>query len=440
MNNWLLALAHAFVPQPHDVNARSIEPFASFESQLAAIRRAQENARPWRAASVAEALGVPAILSAVSLISGTVGTLSLEAWRRGVRLDDPDQIPRIIQRPNPFTTAREFFRDTAYYIATRGESWWWTAARDPDGVALSLYPVPPWEIQVEANEFNRLRPKITWGNRVMRNEDMRHITYLPGVNGRGVGPLQMAGVAVSVTVEAENWAANFFSGSIPSMVGTTDLDLTPDELGDLDKQWVEKASNLPRWLTLGMKMSESPFNAEKAQLTETREHNVGNAARMFNMPGALIEFQMGGSSLTYQNQENIWSDFQRRCLSPHYLEPIEQEMSDLLTRSTVSRFNLDQLLRADPKTRAEFYEKVVPLGYPQEEMLRREGIVPGAVDFAPVPLGTPAQIPTQLPYQDQLRTRAELREVRCPSGHLVGKVAGPAEIVCKSCHKLAVAS
>lgn len=432
MANWLTSVARAFVPQP--LEERSIEPFASFEDQLAAIRRAHETARPWRVASVPEALGVPSILSAVSLISNTVGSMSMEAYRQGVRVDDPAAVPRIIQRPNPFTTPREFFRDTAYYLATRGESWWWVAARDPlDNTPLSLYPIPPWELVVEQNDKDRLKPVVRWQNRVMRNEDLRHITYLPGALGRGVGPLQHAQVAVSVSVEAETWAANFFSGSVPSLVGTTDLDMTPDELADLDKQWVEKPNNLPRWLTMGMTLSDTPINPEKAQLSQSRQDNVGNVARMFNMPGALLEYNMPGASLRYQNDVQMWTQFQRQCLSPNYLEPIEQEMSDLLTRSTVARFSLDQLLRADAKTRAEYYEKVVPLGImPVEEAMRREGFAPGAVDFAPVPFATPAATPAALPFNER-----NLAEVRCPKCHrLNGRASGFIEVKCPRCGTL----
>ena len=107
---------------PIDVQARSSE-FPSFETQMAAIQRRGRNT--FREASVDEALGSPAIFGAVSLIANTIGTLSFEAYRKGVRMvDDP---PRLIQRPNPFTTLGDFLRDTAYFLATRGEAWWWVA-------------------------------------------------------------------------------------------------------------------------------------------------------------------------------------------------------------------------------------------------------------------------------------------------------------------------
>jgi HK97 family phage portal protein len=439
--SWLTTLGNLFVPEP--IQTRASE-FADLESQLAAIRRQQAQPRPWRLASVQEALGVPAILSAVSLISNTVGSLSMEAFRSGALVTDPNQTPRLIQRPNPRTTAREFWMKTGFYFATRGEFWWWVAHRDIDGNADALYPVPPWEITVEQNDRDRLNPTIRWMDKVMPNRDMRQQMYLPSSDGlRGVGPLQLSGASVSVTVEASNWAANFFAGNLPSLIGTTDQDLDANDLQALDDQWNEKAGNLPRWMTNGMKLEVPPFDADKAQLTESRLFQVGEVARMFDMPGALLEYNSPGSSLTYQNQADIWQDFQRRCLSPHYLEPIEQEMSDLLTRSTVGRFNLDQLLRADIKTRFEVYGLGIDKGiYGPEYPQAKEGIVPGNVDFAPVPFSPPAADPGPIPTT--VRTAAV--EVRCQHPHpsqpskacnySFGMLSAPYSVRCHRCKQV----
>jgi HK97 family phage portal protein len=419
---------------PLDVQARHASDFPSFEEQMAAIQRRTRDT--YRTASVGEALSVPAIFAGVSLIANTIGTLSLEAYRKGILMSQEDA-PRLIQRPNPFTTLRVFLRDTAYHLVTRGEAWWYIAARDPiDGSPLSLYPVPPWEITVAENDSNRLRPEIKWSDRTIPNDDIRHITYLPGRDLRGSGPLQECGAAVSVAVEAQQWAANFFSGSIPSIVGTTDQDMTEDELVAMDRQWNEKPPNMPRWLTNGLELSDSPFDPAKAQLNESRQHNVGDVARMLNMPGSLLEYQMSGSSLTYRNDEGIWTDFARRCLSPHYLEPMEQEMSDLLTRSTVARFNLKQLLRADAKTRMEVHKTAIEAGiYDAATAAIEEGYAPGAVDFAPVPFAPPQAVPTLLPPNRELGlARSAMEEIRCPKCHRVnGEASGAFRTVCKRC-------
>jgi HK97 family phage portal protein len=425
--SWLTDLGRLFVPEP--VQTRS--EFPGFDEQLAAIRNAQAQPRPWRLASVQEALGVPAILSAVSLISGVAGSLSMEAFRSGALVSDQTQIPRLLLRPNPRSTAREFNLKTAFYQATRGEFWWWVAHRDTDGNPDALFPVPPWEIVVEPNDRDRLNPTIRWLARVMPNADMRHQMYLPGPDGlRGVGPLQLAGAAVSVTVEASNWAANFFAGNLPSIIGTTDQDLDENDLKALDLQWQEKPGNLPRWASNGMSFEFPPIDADRAQLNDTRAFQVGEVARMFGIPGPLLEYQMSGSSLTYRNEEDIWSDFQRRCLSPQYLEPIEQEMSDLLPRTVVGRFNLDQLLRADIATRFETYKIGIESGiYGPEFAQRKEGIIPGNVDFAPVPFSPPAADPGAIP----MRTRS-LEPVRCSHCKaLIGEASGAYRLVCRRC-------
>ena len=307
---------------------------------------------------------------------------------------------------------------------------------------MSVIPAPPWEI-TSSRRPTGLRPIIRWGDRIVPNEDMRQIQYLPGRNGRGFGPLQKLGAAVSVAVESEQWAANFFSGSLPSVIGTTDQDMTGDELDAMDQQWMEKPPSLPRWLTNGLTMSDAPFDPEKAQLRDVRDANVGDAARMFNIPGALIEYQMPGSSLTYRNDETIWTDFQRRCLSPHYLEPMEQEMSDLLTRSTVARFNLDQLLRASAKERAEINAINIASGiYTAEYAAMREGITPGGVDFAPTLPALPQAVPTSLPGDSPATLappplfalgRAAMVDLKCPKcGRIAGRVVRTLRRSCAS--------
>jgi HK97 family phage portal protein len=386
--------------------------YPSWEQQLAAFHRLPT---AWAPASVNEALTVPAIFRAVTLIANTVGMLNLETYRNKVLLTDPLDIPRITVRPNPRTRPRVFWRDTAYYMATRGEAWWWIAKRDIDGNPISLFPVPPWEIVVEANPRNRLEPFIRWADRKMDNDDMRHITYLPDHSGlRGVGPLQMCGAAVSVAVEAQEWAANFFSGSVPSIVGQTDSDLSKEEAQALDEQWAEKPTNLPRWLPLGIKVEDFTLDAAKAQMVESRRFNDGQAAVMFGIPGSLLEYSMPGSSLTYQNVEGEYMKLVRTCLQPNYLEPIEQEMSDLLTRSHTTRFNTNEVQRADLKSRSEVFKNLVEAGIAVEvaaQVVGFETLDPEAINVAPV-LAAPPQAEIERVPPD-IRTAHDASEMRC---------------------------
>lgn len=399
--------------------ARTAPPEGSLDDLLLRVQGLRN--APWRMPSVREALGVPAIYRAVSLIAGSVGFLAVEAYRNGERLDAADT-PMLVRRPNPLQTPRTFYRDTGYYLASRGEVWWNVANRDGDGNASALVVVPPWEVTVTQNDRDRLRPFIEWGGVRMPREDMRQITFMPDETAfgsyRGAGPLQICQAAISVAVESQEWAANYFaSGGSPSVLikAAGELDTDPvtgvSEADTLREQWIDKPNNVPRVIDAGIEdVSEFGVNVQGAQMLDARQHETGNAARMFGIPGSLLEYQQSGSSLTYQNLEGEFTKFVRACLAPNYLEPIEQEMSDLLTRSTTARFAVGGFERADAKTRAEIYNLLVPLGIISVEQAQRaEGIIPGDIEYAPVPPAPPAAIPAPIPARSEARTTDPLR-------------------------------
>lgn len=422
------------------------------DDQISTLRRRRAGAiKPWRTPSIREALGVPAIFRSVALISNTCGSLTLKALRKGVLIDDAER-PQIIIRPDPNRTPRAFFRDTVYSLATRGEAWWWIAKRDFDGNASALVVIPANEIIVEPNETNRIRPVIRWGNRTMPNADMRQITYLqePG-ELRGFGPLQICGAAVSVAVESQEWAANFYADGahapiiIRSAVELGDDPDAPDGLTEAERlsdDWNAKGNNRPRVIDPRIEaVDQLDYNESGAQMLDSRNFQVGEAVRMLGVPGSLLAYATAGSSLTYQNVGQELDKLTRTVLLPDYLEPIEQEMSDLLTRSTVSRFNVDGLTRADIKTRWDVYEvatKVVGVEEAAAWARRVEGFEPGDIENAPVPFSPPQAVPTLIP---QNRSLPLMRDVHCDGcGRLAGRFAGAAEVKCSRCGQIVTAA
>jgi HK97 family phage portal protein len=404
--------------------------------------RSHQGARP----SVKSALSVPSIFRAVSLISGTAGTLPLEVWRNGELLP-PEDRPRLVVRPNPLTTPRIFWRDTAYYKATRGESWWWVAKRDVDGRALSLVPVPPYEVRVEPNSADPRYPRIFWRDRQMPNEDMILDTWLPDPDDpyRGVGPLQLCGAAVSVAVESQEWAANFYSeGGYPSVYLKSDYDFPDeDEPTKIKAKWTSQPPNTPHILSPGLTPGTLPMNEQGAQMLQARVHNNGEVALMFGIPGSMLEYVQSGSSLAYQNVGQRFDDFVKGCLWPLFLEGPEQCISDLLPRSMTAAFDTDMFTRPDPKSRMEIHKLAIESGvYSSEEARVKEGLAPGNPDTAPVGPSEPAAMPPPI----QLRSRTEPKPgIRCDGrrvqrGRFVvcGKLlaeAGPFVGHCPRCKK-----
>jgi phage portal protein BeeE len=422
---------------------------------------ATSRVRPWRIPTVAEALGVPSYQRAVSLIASTTGMLSMQGYQRGALMDGkatPDP-PRLIVRPDPNHTPYYFYAKTAADMAKYGEFVWWIASRDALGFPAALINVPLLELRVDENPDNRLFPRYQWGTKVgtryspaNQGGQFVHEMYPIGEAFalRGQGPLQLTGAAVSVAVEAQEWAANFYAdGGKPSVIikavgrlgsyapGFEAMDPTgqreaaENEAEALRRQFNNRSNNSTRVIDEAIDSVEyKDVNPQGAQMLEAREHQNGDASRTFGIPGSLLEYAAPGSSLTYQNRAELKGALIELCLMPLYLEPVEQAMSDLLPRSIVSRFNVKGFLRADIKTRFEVHGIAIDKGiYGPEYAQSEEGIIAGDVEYAPVPFSPPAAVPAAIP-----RAASLMRDVRCPScQRLVVRASGPVEGWCRHC-------
>lgn len=414
-------------------------------------RRQYPRQGAWRAVSVTEALGVPAIHRAVALISSTTGMLSMQGFRNGVLMDEP---PRLLVRPDPYEAPGTFYTSTSANLAKYGEYVWWIASRDSDNLPNALINVPLNELRVDENRDDRRFPKYKWGSK----EGTRYSPANPRGNFvhrkyaltepfslRGMGPLQIAKAAVSIAVEAQIWAANFYGdgGAARDIIkhagildptlrdefGNPDPDTGLSEAERLKAQYTARDNNTPLVIDQAIESITHPsIDVGGGQMFEARLHQRGDAALIFGIPGKFAEYVQSGTSLTYQNLEMAFTDLIKSCLQPLYLEPIEQDMSDLLTRSTVARFNVKGFLRADIKTRFDVHGIAIDKGiYGPEYAQREEGILPGDVEFAPVPFAPPAAI-TTIP-------RAASTGVRCPACHkLVARTLGPgSDMDCPRC-------
>lgn len=362
--------------------------------QLAAVQGIRLDS--WNPPSLREALSVPAVFRACTLISNTVGMLLMEAFRDGVKI--PDQ-PTLVTRPGLDGTPRDFWRDTAWGLATRGEFLWRIVDRHTeDDRARKLMILPPAEVTVDWDKRVPFQRTYKWRNLDLDPLDVVHGFFARDPWGlRGFGPLQLCGAALSAAVEAEEWAARFFSeGGVPSVVLKYASKLSKADADKLKAQWNDADSNTARVVDMGLEPEPFQVNPEQGQLVQSRSHSSGNAATMFGINGHLLNYAQSGSSLTYQNVGEVFVDFVRTTLAPGYMVPIEDRISDLLARGQTARFNTDELYRADIKTQAEVYSTLVTAGMAAEEAARRAGFDQSA-ELASMPLQS---VPTGIEVPD----------------------------------------
>ena len=337
----------------------------------------------WNPPSVREALSIPAVFRAVSFISTVVGSLTLEAWRNGLLME---QAPALVSRPGAFSTPRDFYRDTAWCLATRGEYIWWVADREGDGTARKFVLLPPHEVQVDWDRRFPLMRTYRWRNKDIPAVDIEHGTYVrePG-QLRGSGPLQLVGAALSAGVEANNWAARFFRrGGAPATRLHSDVQLDEGEAEKLASKWLEREGNEVRVTSGPITVEGHQIDPESAQLLQSRQQTAVDVATAFGMDAELLNAIASGASLTYQNVGQRFDNFVRSTLAPGYLEPIEHGISEHLSRTTVARFSLTSFLRADIKTQAEVYSTLIGAAVEATEAAKIAGL-DSLVDTQPVP-------------------------------------------------------
>lgn len=354
----------------HSFAVDSFVDHPGLTEQLASVQGIRLDS--WSPPSLKEALSVPAVFRAVTLISNTVGMLLMQAYRNGTVLEEQ---PTLVTRPGIDGTPRDFWRDTAWLLATRGEFLWRIVDRNVDGTARKLMILPPAEITVSWNTRVPFVRDYRWRDMELDNGDVVHGFFARDPWGlRGFGPLQLCGAALSAAVEAEEWAARFFSeGGVPSVLIKLVSKITKAEANRIKDQWNEAAGNTVRVLDSDPNVESFQVNPEQGQLLESRRHSSGNAATMFGINGHLLNYAESGSSLTYQNTGEVFIDFVRSTLSPGYLTPIQDAITDLIPRGQSARFNADELYRADIQTQATVFQTLVSAGMQPAEAGRRAG-------------------------------------------------------------------
>jgi len=376
---------------------RALDPSASYPDIDAALyaRFRSTGAAGQLAPTVKEALGIPAVNRAVTMLSTIAATLDLNAYRAGDRIQ-PD--PPLVARPTKGIPPGRFTRDSVFYMACYGETIWLTTERyAEDGSPASIVPVPPTRLRSDWNgvQHDWYTLDANGKRKGLDPRDVNQVTLLMDPDtGRGIGPMQLCGAALNVAIEADRWAARYFAGGgMPSVFLEATGILGGDEPQTIKDQWLHDPPNMPK---VGANITPHVLNhnPEQAQLVTSRAHSRGDVALMFGISGRLLEAPVGGTSMTYTNVGDLATELVRLTLAPYYLEQIEQAFSDLLPRGTVARYDVEGFQRADPATRWKIYEQAAKLGVlTAEQIADRELIEMEADQAAPAPVALPAPTP-----------------------------------------------
>lgn len=343
------------------------------------------------------AMRLTAVYRSTALIAGAIASLPCPVYRIS---DDGQAREAAREHPlwwllNDEPTARfsaaTFWEYVTASMLNRGDGFAYIR-RNRAGEVIELIPLPSWCVDVRFVEGrNRYDIADAFGDGKTRGFDQDDVLHFPGFGYDGLRSMSVirwaAYQSIGNAIAMEEYAGNMMkSGALQKVVVTNPGDMTPEQLGRLRELWQEKyggSSNSGRPMVLygGMDVKTISLSAADSQLLESRRFQVEDIARAYGVPpfmiGAMEKTTSWGSGV-----ESMSLGFLKYTLLPH-LTRFQQEIKRKCFR--ISRyfveFNVDGLLAADAKGRADAYRQAVggsqgPGWMTLDEVRRRENLPP----------------------------------------------------------------
>jgi HK97 family phage portal protein len=325
-------------------------------------------------------LALSAAWACVNLLAGTIASLPLMVYRtdrQGRRSVAGDHsLYRVLHdSPNADQTALDFWEFVCACLEMHGNAFC-EVERGNDGRVIALSPpLVPELVAVRRLGNGDLEYEWSDGPR-KRRETQQRILHIRGFGGSPLGGLstlsfgrQAFGMARSINTAAR---ATFANGVRPSIILETDKALTAPQVKEARETLEEKYqgsmnAGQPFLAHSGMKAKAISINPEDAQMLESRAFSVEEICRFFGVPPHMVGHTEKVTSWgTGLEQQTL--GFQKFTLRRR-LKRIEQALEkQLLTprdraEGVTIEFNLEGLLRADSKSRADFYNAGLQNGW-----------------------------------------------------------------------------
>lgn len=326
--------------------------------------------------TVESALTVPTVYSCVNILANSVAKLpfqTIKKTNKGRERDKKHQVAKVLEeRPNPYQSPFKF----KHLIETHRNTWgnayininWGVDGRPKELWILNPSKTEPY-VDVKTNTLWYITTLPDGTQVKIGDGDIIHLTSLSIDGIKGKPPIQIARESIGSSQAAQKFKGKFFkNGAANSGVLKVPGMLNKEAKDVVRTEW-EKANtglnNAQRIAILdaGLDFQSISMPLKDAQFIEGMKFDKEEIATIFNIPLHMVN-QLERS--TNNNIEQQALDFVQNTLSPILIQ-YEQEFSyKVFSESELKRyylkFNLTSLLRADSKSRSEFYEKMLDKG------------------------------------------------------------------------------
>jgi HK97 family phage portal protein len=339
----------------------------------------------------ASALTCATVWAAVRVISEGAASLPLLTYRRNgsmrERATEHPLYNLLHDEPCPGIGSLVWREALFAHALTFGNGYAEIERRAADGTPVALWLLSPERVEPYRENDGNIYYKVTQpkgGHVTLAGANVIHLRGLGGDGVMGYSVIRTARESLGLTIAAQQFGAKLFgTGARPSGVLEHPGRLSDDARQRLRADYERLHSGLDNAhriaiLEEGMKWQALGVPPDDAQFLQTRQFQVAEVARWFNVPSSKLRDNTGQ---TYSSIEAENQAFYTETLRP-WLIRFEQELSIKLL-NTVERRTfyfehlIEGLLRADVKTRFEVYALAKNWGiYSTNEIRERENLPP----------------------------------------------------------------
>lgn len=281
--------------------------------------------------------------------------------------------------PNQRMTRYTFIKLLISSMLLRGNGYAYIV-REANGDVKELIYIPTEYVTIVPPKYiyEPVKYRVTGFDFEVEDSDMIHLINYTYDGVVGISTLDFARNSLELSANSEDHARNFFAGGCNiGGILTVQSPLNSRQKQDIKDSW-NKTFNSKSGQSNGLAVLEGNMdykpisvNAKDAQLLETREFNVVDICRFFNVSPVMC-FDLSKSSYSTVEATNI--SFLSTTLQP-ILSKIELEFKRKLFAQHDKidvRFDVSEILRTDKQSQSEYYQKMILNGIMNVNEVRKD--------------------------------------------------------------------
>jgi HK97 family phage portal protein len=333
------------------------------QSQLAwsALRAARDVGWTWAPVTPDVALRVPAVSACVHGVAGSVSSLELHGYYdNGETIEDMTTLPRLWRDPSAELSQQDWVYRSIQAMMVEGRSWGVIVARDARLSPTQIELVPDEAVRYRRGGDGRWQ--FTVDGRPVPADDM---WCVPGIPSRthpfGVSLAERASAPIQVQIAARQYLGDWFrDGAHPSAIVSMKANPGVDGAREFKARLMSlvRGSREPLIVSDGTTISAFQQAPADSAVADTLRQSATDIAVFFLTPPEMVGGSTG-DSMTYSNVEQHQILFLVRAVR-YWMVKLERALSKAVAPQRIScRFDENQLIRTDLKTKFEAIERAV---------------------------------------------------------------------------------